>query len=94
MVLVYCDAGLVERVFINLLENALKYAGEQATIAITAHTIPQTDTQENALEIIVQDNGPGIEPGQESMILINFLVVTKSHRFPAWGWGWRSVEPL
>ncbi|UVO09639.1 two-component system sensor histidine kinase KdpD [Pectobacterium polonicum] len=87
MVLVYCDAGLVERVFINLLENALKYAGEQATIVITAHAIPQADTQENALEIIVQDNGPGIEPGQESMIFDKFSRGHKESSIPGVGLG-------
>ncbi|MBN3115571.1 two-component system sensor histidine kinase KdbD [Pectobacterium brasiliense] len=97
MVLVYCDAGLMERVFINLLENALKYAGEQATIAISASVIPtsliaentasQPDTQESALEIIVQDNGPGIEPGQESMIFDKFSRGHKESSIPGVGLG-------
>nr|WED68305.1 ATP-binding protein [Pectobacterium colocasium] len=97
MVLVYCDAGLVERVFINLLENALKYAGEQATIAISASiipvsliaesTTPQHDAQESVLEIIVQDNGPGIELGQESMIFDKFSRGHKESSIPGVGLG-------
>ncbi|MEO7128942.1 MAG: ATP-binding protein, partial [Rhodoferax sp.] len=52
--LVEFDAGLIERVLVNLLENAAKYAG--APIVIRAAVTPQT------LVLTVRDHGPGL-PG-------------------------------
>ena len=38
LMLVFLDGPLFERVLINLLENAVKYAGNEAEIGITATT--------------------------------------------------------
>ncbi|MGM1326092.1 ATP-binding protein, partial [Klebsiella michiganensis] len=51
LLLVHVDGPLFERVLINLLENAVKYAGAQAQIGITADVDPHT------LVLEVWDNG-------------------------------------
>ncbi len=68
--LVNCDSTLLERVFINLLENAIKYAGTAAQITLRARTSP------GWLAISVEDDGPGIPPGAENQIFDKF---TRGH---------------
>lgn len=52
----HVDGPLFERVLINLLENAHKYAGARASIGIRA----EADARQLSLE--VWDNGP--DPGR------------------------------
>jgi two-component system sensor histidine kinase KdpD len=56
--LVQFDAALIERVLINLLDNAAKYTPFDAHIDIEARVGP------GFLEIIVTDNGPGLPIGR------------------------------
>lgn len=87
MILVYCDASLVERVLINLLENALKYAGEQAIITIETTIRQRPATPDDWLEVIVRDNGPGIAAGQEQVIFDKFARGHKESSIPGVGLG-------
>ncbi len=64
--LVECDAVLIERVFVNLLENAAKYTPSSAGVRISART------EEGAMRIAVADDGPGIRAGQEEAIFEKF----------------------
>lgn len=70
----HVDGPLFERVLINLLENAHKYAGARASIGIRA----EADARQLSLE--VWDNGPGIPAGQSRLSLINSPAATKSRR--------------
>jgi len=81
MLLVNCDASLIERVFINLLENAHKYAGSQAKIVIKART------SEDWVEVDVSDNGPGIMAGGERQIFEKFSRGNKESAIPGVGLG-------
>ena len=64
--LVECDAVLIERVFVNLLENAAKYTPASACIRIAAKV------DGDSLRVTVADDGPGIRPGQEAAIFEKF----------------------
>ena len=64
--LVECDATLIERVFVNLLENAAKYTPPGSVIRIAART------EQDMLRVDVIDNGPGIAPGHETVIFDKF----------------------
>ena len=66
LTLIHVDGPLFERVLINLLENAVKYAGAQAEIGIDAHVEGEN------LQLDVWDNGPGLPPGQEQTIFDKF----------------------
>jgi two-component system sensor histidine kinase KdpD len=61
------DAVLMEKVFINLLENACKYTSSSSTISIGASIAsPQS------VEIWIQDNGPGLPRGKEEDVFRKF----------------------
>ncbi|KZR52079.1 two-component system sensor histidine kinase KdpD [Klebsiella aerogenes] len=81
LLLVHVDGPLFERVLINLLENAHKYAGAQAQIGIHA----EADRQQLIIE--VWDNGPGIPAGQEQAIFDKFARGNKESAIPGVGLG-------
>ncbi|EXU76616.1 two-component system sensor histidine kinase KdpD [Erwinia mallotivora] len=82
MLLIHVDGPLMERVLTNLVENALKYAGPQATIGISAH-LPSRQW----LAIAVWDNGPGIADGQSEQIFEKFSRGNKESAVPGVGLG-------
>ncbi|MBS1159697.1 MAG: ATP-binding region, ATPase-like:Histidine kinase N-terminal:Osmosensitive channel His kinase [Proteobacteria bacterium] len=64
--LVEIDFTLMERVFCNLLENAAKYTPPDSQVSIGARATA------SAIEIWVEDNGPGFPGGKEEMIFKKF----------------------
>lgn len=64
--LVECDAVLMERVICNLLENAAKYAPAGTTVHIA------TQATDSEIQVSVEDEGPGVAPGQEQHIFEKF----------------------
>lgn len=64
--LVQGDAVMLERVLVNLLDNAIKYTPPGTPLGITVRT------QGDALEVAVWDEGPGLPPGQERIIFDRF----------------------
>lgn len=81
LLLIHVDGALIERVLINLLENAAKYAGPQAEIGI------ETRQLEGQLHLDVWDTGPGIAAGQERTIFDKFARGTKESSIPGVGLG-------
>ena len=65
--LLHFDAVLMERVLINLLENAYKYTSKDSSVSIGAAVISPQD-----VEVWVQDNGPGLPKGKEEDIFRKF----------------------
>jgi two-component system sensor histidine kinase KdpD len=80
LLLIDVDGPLMERVLTNLLENALKYAG-QAEIGIRARAA------ERQLQLEVWDRGPGITGGQEQLIFEKFSRGNKESAVPGVGLG-------
>lgn len=64
--LVPVDPILLEQVFCNLLENAARYTPAGAGVTITARPV------EGAVEVTVDDEGPGLEPGSEGRVFEKF----------------------
>lgn len=62
----YADPPRLETVLRNLLENAVKYAGEKATIEVNV------SHEDNSLLFSVHDNGPGIPPEENEKIFQSF----------------------
>ncbi|MEY8711219.1 two-component system sensor histidine kinase KdbD [Mangrovibacter phragmitis] len=81
LLLIHVDGTLFERVLINLLENAVKYAGNQAQVGITVRS------DESIIDLEVWDTGPGIPPGQETTIFEKFARGTKESAIPGVGLG-------
>jgi two-component system sensor histidine kinase KdpD len=65
--LVSVDPVLFEQVFVNLLENALKYTPAGSPIDVRA------SAGEGHVAIEVGDRGPGLTPGTESQIFEKFF---------------------
>ena len=68
--LVDCDPVLIERVLVNLLQNAAKYTPPGAAIGVTA------DVQTDWLFVEVWDEGPGLPDGHEQDLFEKF---TRGH---------------
>jgi two-component system sensor histidine kinase KdpD len=64
--LVRIDALLMERVFLNLLENAIKYTPVQTPVEISGML------GEKELLMEVADRGPGLPPGKEELVFEKF----------------------
>ncbi|MFO1372290.1 MAG: two-component system sensor histidine kinase KdpD [Candidatus Competibacteraceae bacterium] len=68
--LIHCDAVLIERVLVNLLENAAKYTPAGTVIGITAAI------DADQLSVEVWDEGPGLPAGREQALFEKF---TRGH---------------
>ncbi|MFG6458000.1 DUF4118 domain-containing protein [Roseateles sp. BYS96W] len=77
--LVELDAVLIERVLVNLLENAVKYGG--GAIRIAARTAGRH------VEIDVADNGPGLPVGREEKLFDKFERGDRESATPGVGLG-------
>ena len=64
--MVYADDVLLGQVFLNLLENAIKYSPEGTPIEVSA------EATDNAITLEVRDRGSGIAPGEEREIFERF----------------------
>ncbi len=64
--LVYIDSVLMERVIYNLLENSAKYTPVGSWIEVGARV------SATAIEVWVDDNGPGLPVGKEEIIFKKF----------------------
>jgi two-component system sensor histidine kinase KdpD len=69
--LLHIDAGLIERVLCNLLENALKYTPPGSPIEIGAASAG------DVVQVSVDDRGPGLPKGREQAIFEKFERGTK-----------------
>jgi two-component system sensor histidine kinase KdpD len=75
------DALLMERVFVNLLENAAKYTPEGAAVTIGA------TVAEGVVEAWVADDGPGLPPGREESLFEMFERGARESATPGVGLG-------
>ncbi|WP_437650129.1 HAMP domain-containing sensor histidine kinase [Sorangium sp. So ce362] len=64
-----CDRRALEQVLMNLLDNAIKYAGEGAHVTVKARSI------DHQVTIAVADDGPGIPPHHLGRIFERFYRV-------------------
>jgi two-component system, OmpR family, sensor histidine kinase KdpD len=65
--LVNVDALLVERLLVNLLDNAAKHAGAASTLRVRA------SAYQGGVEVEVADDGPGLPAGQEERVFDKFF---------------------
>ena len=64
--MLHVDGVLIEKVLINLLENAAKYTPPHTHIEVVA------SLQDRRIEIQVKDDGPGIPKGSEQQVFAKF----------------------
>jgi len=79
--LVRFDALLLERVLVNLLENASKYTPPGSTVTLSAEVIA------DRLSVSVSDNGPGLPKGREEAVFQKFTRGDRESATPGVGLG-------
>ncbi|MCC6153872.1 MAG: DUF4118 domain-containing protein, partial [Candidatus Hydrogenedentes bacterium] len=79
--LLFGDAVLLERLFVNLLENAAKYTPIGTTIRIDA------EVKDETIAIVVSDNGPGLPQGREEEVFNKFVRAKPESNVPGLGLG-------
>ncbi|MCB0194781.1 MAG: response regulator [Anaerolineae bacterium] len=67
---IYADPDLLDKVFYNLIVNAIKYTPDGGTITITGEATQLNDKP--AVEIIISDSGIGIDPEHHDQIFKKF----------------------
>ena len=78
------DATLLFRAIYNLLENASKYAGENAEITISC----------GKQGFIICDNGPGISDLEKEKVFQRLYRIDKSRNIPGFGLGLSLVKAI
>jgi len=64
--LLFIDAGLIERLLVNVLENAVKYTPSDTSLTIVANKMDQV------VRLVIEDNGPGLPIGREAVVFDKF----------------------
>jgi two-component system, OmpR family, sensor histidine kinase KdpD len=75
------DALLIERVLVNLLENASKYTPPGSTVTLAAQVIA------DQLSVSVSDDGPGLPVGREEAVFQKFTRGERESATPGVGLG-------
>lgn len=83
--LVRLDKNLLKNCCINLLSNAIKYSGEETDIQFT------TKVGDNAIQIIVADNGIGIPEAEQKHLFEAFFRAQNTGNIPGTGLGLNIV---
>ena len=81
MPLVECDAVLIERVLVNLLENAGKYTPPDSPVGLLVRGL------DGGMQGSVRDHGPGVTGGQEALIFEKFTRGDSESATPGVGLG-------
>ena len=81
--LLHLDAVLMERVLVNLLENAAKYTPPGSPLTVRA----ANDEGGDKVRLIVEDRGPGIAAGREEALFEKFERGRKESATPGVGLG-------
>jgi signal transduction histidine kinase len=81
------DRELLIQAFANLIENAIRHAGPNATITIEARQGPSIRTT-------VSDNGPGVPEAEHQRILLRFVRLDASRSTPGMGLGLSLVKAI
>jgi two-component system sensor histidine kinase KdpD len=79
--LVRFDALLIERVLVNLLENASKYTPPGSHVILSAEVVA------DQLKVSVSDNGPGLPVGREESLFQKFTRGDRESATPGVGLG-------
>jgi signal transduction histidine kinase len=82
------DRNLLTSAVVNLIDNALKYAGSGATVWVRA--VQDRDS----VSVVVQDNGPGIPSTERSRVVDRFYRLDHSRSLPGNGLGLPIVTAI
>lgn len=69
------DPGALQQIILNLLDNALKYGGQDGPVVVTGSVL-----DDEFVEVSVLDRGPGIAPADQELIFDRFRQVDGSRK--------------
>jgi two-component system phosphate regulon sensor histidine kinase PhoR len=78
---VYGDKQRLSQVLINLIDNAIKYGRDNGKVLV------ELNTENKKVEVVIEDNGPGIPQEQLPRIFERFYKVDKSRTREVGGTG-------
>ncbi|MCY0966074.1 sensor histidine kinase [Parathalassolituus penaei] len=86
--IVHTDAGRLQRVLVNAIDNALRYspAGTQVTVSVLCNA--------DWLELRVEDQGPGIAPDMLEQVFEPFVRDNRFQNIPGTGLGLAIVRDI
>ncbi|HEX7705538.1 MAG TPA: ATP-binding protein [Thermoanaerobaculia bacterium] len=84
------DAGRVQQIFTNVLDNAIKHGGEESRVTIEI----SEDARRREAVINVSDQGPGIPDAELDRIFNRFYRVDRSRSAPGTGLGLAIAKHL
>jgi signal transduction histidine kinase len=87
-ILVNGDPQLLTQLFANLVENALRHAGEKASISMRLSRIS------DEVSAVVADDGPGVPKNERSRVLSRFYRLDTSRSTPGSGLGLALVAAI
>ena len=81
----WVDAAAIRQIVINFIENALKFGPEGQTVTVTVDVEHSTSPDEatGLLRLSVDDEGPGVPPGDRERIWQPFVRLAESGTAPA-----------
>jgi two-component system sensor histidine kinase KdpD len=79
--LLHCDGALFERVLVNLLENAARHTPPGTRVVLAG------GVRDGMAEIRVEDNGPGLPPGETEALFEKFVRGGKASEVSGMGLG-------
>lgn len=82
------DKDLLANATANLLDNALKYAGNSAILRVCVQA------ERDTVSIIIEDNGPGIAPEDREKVVRRFYRLDRSRSLPGNGLGLPIVAAI
>jgi signal transduction histidine kinase len=82
------DRDKLKKVFLNLLDNAIKFTPAGGRIGITV------GVESNLAKVQIADTGPGISPEQLPRIFDRFYRATKDDSLPGSGLGLSIVKAI
>ena len=85
---VHADPKLLFEAVSNLVDNAIKFAGRGSTVRLRA------DGDVAHPRILVEDDGPGIPPGERSLVLQRFYRPERNRPIPGSGLGLAVVAAI
>ena len=66
------DRASIRRLFLNIVQNAIKFTPDHGKITISAIVTPPIDHQDEGIEVIIRDTGVGISKELQDVIFTRF----------------------
>lgn len=91
---IHANAELLGQVWLNLLDNAVKFSPDGGTITVRVFTRANPDSGRSSLQVDVINHGPAIPPEQQERIFDKFYQGDPSHAAHGAGVGLSIVQRI